>query len=189
MASCRSPAVHASTLCTARPKPPAFAVSQIVPKVNCRSTVARCSLLAAQRQGNRVAKVLTTARQSSGEVYKAVLTQISCSSVVIQTLLAVQSATALAPDMTKTKVLFVCLGEQHLSRRLPRCQTLTTSMTSTLYAGNICRSPTAEAVFKKVVDRSGVADEFVIDSCGTGGGSEEWYASHCSQLQSTHTTH
>ena len=41
--------------------------------------------------------------------------------------------------------------------------------------GNICRSPTAEAVFKSVVDRSGVADEFTIDSCGTGGGNENWY--------------
>lgn len=41
-------------------------------------------------------------------------------------------------------------------------------------AGNICRSPTAEAVFKKVVDRADVADEFVIDSCGTGGGNEDW---------------
>ena len=25
------------------------------------------------------------------------------------------------------------------------------------------------------MDRSGVADEFVIDSCGTGGGNEDWY--------------
>ena len=119
-----SAAVHASTFCLARSKYRAFAVSQTVPKsyrVNCRSTVARCSLLVAQRQGNRVAKVLTRASQSSGEVYKAVLTQIFCSNVVIQTLLAVQSATALAPDMTKTKVLFVCLGEQHLSSRSPRC--------------------------------------------------------------------
>jgi len=49
-----------------------------------------------------------------------------------------------------TKVLFVCLG-------------------------NICRSPTAEAVFKKVVKDAGRSDEFAIDSCGTGGGSTSWY--------------
>lgn len=50
----------------------------------------------------------------------------------------------------KTGVLFVCLG-------------------------NICRSPTAEAVFTDVVQRAGVANEFRIDSCGTGGGSPDWY--------------
>lgn len=93
---------------------------------------------------------------------------------------------------SKTGVLFVCLG-------------------------NICRSPTAEAMFRAVVERAGVvgsscgarcitrqsrhsaccpppnshlhgathnspqrcscwqADEFVIDSCGTGGGAGDWY--------------
>ncbi|CAG9464216.1 unnamed protein product [Pedinophyceae sp. YPF-701] len=50
----------------------------------------------------------------------------------------------------KTGVLFVCLG-------------------------NICRSPTAEAVFNMVVERAGVADSFDIDSCGTGGGNPGWY--------------
>lgn len=50
----------------------------------------------------------------------------------------------------KTAVLFVCLG-------------------------NICRSPTAEAVFTDVVKKAGVEGEFVIDSCGTGGGSPDWY--------------
>lgn len=62
---------------------------------------------------------------------QAVSTQTFFSSAVIQTVLAIQSATALAPDMTKTKVLFVCLGEQHLHHRWPRCQTLTTSTTIT----------------------------------------------------------
>lgn len=41
--------------------------------------------------------------------------------------------------------------------------------------GNICRSPSAEAVFKAVVEREGVADRFFIDSCGTGGGSSNWF--------------
>lgn len=50
----------------------------------------------------------------------------------------------------KTKVLFVCLG-------------------------NICRSPSAEAVFKNVVEQAGLAGDFEIDSCGTGGGSSNWY--------------
>ncbi|KYG71786.1 protein tyrosine phosphatase [Roseivirga ehrenbergii] len=44
--------------------------------------------------------------------------------------------------MSKVKVLFVCLG-------------------------NICRSPLAEGVFKKKVEEKGLADRFVIDSCGT----------------------
>jgi protein-tyrosine phosphatase len=42
----------------------------------------------------------------------------------------------------KIKVLFVCLG-------------------------NICRSPTAEAVFKKMVADKNLVDQFVIDSAGT----------------------
>lgn len=41
--------------------------------------------------------------------------------------------------------------------------------------GNICRSPTAEAVFKDVVNKAGVSDSFSIDSCGTGGGNPGWY--------------
>ena len=51
---------------------------------------------------------------------------------------------------TKKAVLFVCLG-------------------------NICRSPTAEAVFRSVVEGAGAAADFDIDSCGTGGGSSNWY--------------
>lgn len=42
----------------------------------------------------------------------------------------------------KTKVLFVCLG-------------------------NICRSPSAEAVFKTLVEQRGETDKFFIDSAGT----------------------
>ena len=33
--------------------------------------------------------------------------------------------------------------------------------------GNICRSPTAEAVFRKAVDEAGLSDKFMIDSAGT----------------------
>lgn len=35
--------------------------------------------------------------------------------------------------------------------------------------GNICRSPTAEAVFLDLLAKDGVADRFVVDSAGTGG--------------------
>ena len=35
--------------------------------------------------------------------------------------------------------------------------------------GNICRSPMAEAVFQQQVDDAGLADQFEIDSAGTGG--------------------
>jgi len=52
----------------------------------------------------------------------------------------------------KTSVLFVCLG-------------------------NICRSPTAEAVFQSVIDKQGISSNFIVDSCGTGGGSNNWYKS------------
>ena len=43
----------------------------------------------------------------------------------------------------KIRVLFVCLG-------------------------NICRSPTAEGVFRALVEKAGLADDFEIDSAGTG---------------------
>lgn len=43
-----------------------------------------------------------------------------------------------------TQVLFVCLG-------------------------NICRSPTAEAVFRTLVEREGLAERVRVDSAGTGG--------------------
>ncbi len=47
----------------------------------------------------------------------------------------------------KKKILFVCLG-------------------------NICRSPSAEAVFKYKVEKEGFKDKYVIDSAGTGA----WHA-------------
>lgn len=53
----------------------------------------------------------------------------------------------MSKEKDKVGVLFVCLG-------------------------NICRSPTAEAVFKKVVEEEGLSDRFHIDSAGTG----SWHA-------------
>ena len=50
-------------------------------------------------------------------------------------------------DLPRQSVLFVCLG-------------------------NICRSPTAEAVFRATAQREGVASRFAIDSAGTIG----WHA-------------
>lgn len=44
--------------------------------------------------------------------------------------------------MEKTKILFVCLG-------------------------NICRSPSAEAVFASYVEKNNLKDKFIIDSAGT----------------------
>lgn len=35
-------------------------------------------------------------------------------------------------------------------------------------SGNICRSPTAEAVFRRMVDEAGLGDEIEVDSAGTG---------------------
>lgn len=46
------------------------------------------------------------------------------------------------PDTTKTSVLFVCMG-------------------------NICRSPTAEGVFRHYVNEAGLGDEIKVDSAGT----------------------
>lgn len=47
--------------------------------------------------------------------------------------------------------------------------------------GNICRSPTAEAVMRAVVAREGLADEITIDSAGTG----SWHVGHPPDRRST----
>jgi len=44
----------------------------------------------------------------------------------------------------KTRILFVCMG-------------------------NICRSPAAEGVFLQRIEEAGIADQYVVDSAGTGG--------------------
>lgn len=46
--------------------------------------------------------------------------------------------------MAVKKVLFVCLG-------------------------NICRSPAAEGIFRAVVQKKGLSQKILVDSCGTGG--------------------
>lgn len=51
--------------------------------------------------------------------------------------------------MNKMSILFVCLG-------------------------NICRSPSAHAVFEKLVSDSSVSDYIEVDSCGTG----DWHIGH-----------
>lgn len=47
------------------------------------------------------------------------------------------------PDRWRTGVLFVCMG-------------------------NICRSPTAESVFREHVKRAGLLDDILVESAGTG---------------------
>lgn len=51
--------------------------------------------------------------------------------------------------MNKISVLFVCLG-------------------------NICRSPTAHAVFESMVDSEGLSQQIIVDSAGTG----DWHLGH-----------
>ena len=48
--------------------------------------------------------------------------------------------------------------------------------------GNICRSPTAEGVFRKLVTQRGVANKFEIDSAGTG----EWHIGYPADHRAQH---
>lgn len=57
---------------------------------------------------------------------------------------AASDAAAAHPHRRKLSVLFVCMG-------------------------NICRSPTAEAVFRTALARHGIADRIEVDSAGTHG--------------------
>ena len=45
--------------------------------------------------------------------------------------------------------------------------------------GNICRSPTAEDMFRKLVSDARLTSEFSIDSAGTTGGMAEGMAEGC----------
>ncbi|KAK4537365.1 hypothetical protein CDCA_CDCA12G3390 [Cyanidium caldarium] len=45
----------------------------------------------------------------------------------------------------------------------------------TVCLGNLCRSPTAEALLKKLLEERGLAERVFVDSCGTGGGNPDWY--------------
>jgi len=78
--------------------------------------------------------------------------------------MASQDEKSQSADRSKTGVLFVCLGMSPLSFLCVIWNT-----------GNICRSPTAEAVFKSLVKERKMENRFIIDSCGTGGGNPEWY--------------
>jgi len=60
--------------------------------------------------------------------------------------------------MSKVAVLFVCLG-------------------------NICRSPTAHAVFQQIVNAQALGSEIQIDSAGTG----DWHLGHAPDARSTAT--
>ena len=55
------------------------------------------------------------------------------------------------------KVLFVCLG-------------------------NICRSPTAHAIFRQLVDRAGLTGRIVVDSAGTG----DWHVGRAPDPRARH---
>ena len=99
------------------------------------------------------------------------------------------------PSTTRTSPTFSSLSPRDVGRRRAPMAPLTTRATAggnggkktgVLFVclGNICRSPTAEAVFRSVVERKGLADKFDIDSCGTGGGSANVSASCCGCFRS-----
>lgn len=83
--------------------------------------------------------------------------------------LLVNERRALTPRQHQSRVLTVhCMTD-------PKANANQRAKCLFVCLGNICRSPTAEAVFTTVAERRGVADAMTIDSCGTGGGSSDWY--------------
>nr|XP_020445431.1 low molecular weight phosphotyrosine protein phosphatase isoform X2 [Monopterus albus] len=66
-----------------------------------------------------------------------------------------------------------------------------TSTKSVLFVclGNICRSPIAEAVFRKMATDSGVADKWVIDSSATSDSNIEASALACLMKHGIETSH
>ena len=110
------------------------------------STSARSSL--AQRRG-----VVGAARRAGGRTGMAAGTRRGAGggpSLARRSRLVLVRASESGATEAKVGVIFVCLG-------------------------NICRSPTAEAVFATRVEMAGLEDAFDVDSCGTGGGSSNWY--------------
>lgn len=49
--------------------------------------------------------------------------------------------------------------------------------------GNICRSPTAEGIFRALVDHEGLSEQIEVDSAGTGG----WHVGHPPDTRSCET--
>ena len=48
--------------------------------------------------------------------------------------------------------------------------------------GNICRSPMAEAMFRKRVEDEGLSEHFVIDSAGIGGWPDPYYTGNFEEV-------
>lgn len=80
-------------------------------------------------------------------------------------------------DSTATSDVDKIFGSKMSPRPMPLSMASSSSQSSVLFLclGNICRSPTAEAVFKATVEKKGAVSRYKIDSCGTGGGANGWY--------------
>ncbi|XP_075454374.1 low molecular weight phosphotyrosine protein phosphatase isoform X1 [Ascaphus truei] len=82
-------------------------------------------------------------------------------------------------------VLFVCLGNKRRGDQQ--------RVTATRFNCNICRSPIAEAVFRKLVTDEGLLNQWTIDSAATSdwnvGCSPDSRALTCLKTHATETTH